>query len=152
MMKLLKLYGSAALLSMAPFAFVHPLRVAGRSMDPALKDGELRIVLRAWCAGRPQRGQVWLLRGPGGEAVKRVVGLPGERLEQKEGELWLGGRHLEEPYVGLLDRSPGGPWDCGSGYLVAGDNRPLSEDGRDWGPLPLDAFEGRVIGADQAAR
>lgn len=137
---------AAVALALAPLAVVHPVRVEGRSMEPALKDGQLAWVLRAWAAGAPTRGQVWLVAAPEGPALKRVVGLPGEVLAQVDGELWSPARRLEEPYVSASDRGGGGPWRCGPGqYLVLGDNRPDSRDGRVWGPLPAAAFEGRVL-------
>jgi signal peptidase I len=139
-------FAAAAALALSPLVFVHPVRIQGRSMEPALRDGELRWGWWSWCAGEPRRGQVWVVMGPDGEAVKRVVGLPGETLVEKEGELWLAGRVLPEPYVERGDREAGGPWDCGGGYFLAGDHRPASRDSRAWGPLPRGAFQARVIG------
>lgn len=133
-------------LVLAPFAVVHPVRVAGASMRPALAPGRVCWVLRAWACAPPRRGEVWLVEGPEGPALKRVVGLPGERLEQRQGELFVEGRPLAEPYVEHPERGEGGPWVAGSGYLLLGDNRPESRDGRAWGPLPRTAFRGRVLG------
>ena len=130
-----------------PLAIVHPLRVTGHSMEPALRSGELRMALRGWWAGSPRRGEVWLVESPDGPAVKRVVGLPGERLEQREGEIYLEERRLQEPYLQQFDQGSAGPWETGPGYLVLGDNRRASRDGRVWGPLPRAAFHSRVIGS-----
>jgi signal peptidase I len=133
-------------LALSPLAVVHPLRVSGASMEPTLRDASPRWALRSWVAGAPQRGEVWLVAGPDGPSVKRVVGLPGDTLEQVGGELRLGGRRLEEPFVTSGEQGDGGPWVCGEGYLVAGDNRPRSRDGRAWGPLPRAAFRSRILG------
>ena len=141
-------FGAALALVCAPLLLLHPVRVQGRSMEPTLKDGELRWALRAWAAGPPTRGQVWLVAGPQGRALKRVVGLPGERLQEKEGELWISARVLAEPYVRHGDRESAGPWDLGTGYFLMGDNRPASQDSRTWGPLVREVFEGRVLGVD----
>ena len=54
-------------------------------------DGSLRLVLRAWCAGHPVPGQVWLVQTSTGLAVKRLVGLPGDRVELCQGTLWING-------------------------------------------------------------
>ena len=145
-MKRLVPFAAAAALALSPLAFVHPFHVHGRSMEPTLQDGELCWALWAWCAGAPTRGQVWVVAGPQGGAVKRVVGLPGEHLEEKEGQLWIAGRVLPEPYVLQGDRENAGPWDCGTGYFLAGDHRPQSQDSRTWGPLPRAALQGRVLG------
>jgi signal peptidase I len=83
--------------------------------------------------------------GPSGlEVVKRVVGLPGERVRLDGGRLEVDGRVLHEPY---LDGGGGDRLDLRLGpaeYLVLGDNRAASSDGRDFGPVPGDAFVGRV--------
>ena len=144
-MKRLRLYGLALLIALSPLAVIHPVRVRGRSMEPGLRDGQLVWALRAWCAGAPARGQVWVVEGTEGPAIKRLLGLPGETLSEKNGDLWINGARLEEPYVAHVD-ADGGPWPCSSGYLLLGDNRPNSRDGRAWGPLPRAAFDGRVIG------
>jgi len=143
----MKLWLPAAALALAllPLAFLHPLRVTGRSMEPTLPAGAIRIAVRAWCSAPPRRGEVWLVQGPDGPAVKRVVGLPGERLEQRDGELYLDDRRLQEPFLPRFDQGHAGPWDTGTGFLLLGDNRPESRDGRVWGPLPRSAFRSRVL-------
>lgn len=136
---------AAIALALAPLTVVHPLRVQGRSMEPALREGELRLVLRAWTADAPRRGECWVVEGPEGAAVKRVVGLPGERVELADGDLRIDGRRLAPPAGARLERQDGA-WSCGSGCFVLGDNRPASRDSRAWGPLPMTAFRGRVLG------
>lgn len=140
---------TALALALTPLAVVHPVRVSGRSMEPTLHSGDLRLGLRAWAAGLPKRGEVWVVEGPDGPSVKRVVGLPGEVLDQVRGDLRLGGRPLDEPYLAATEREDGGPWTCGEGFLVAGDNRPQSRDGRAWGPLPRAAFRARILGLNR---
>ncbi len=78
------------------------------------------------------------------EVVKRVVGLPGERVRLAGGRIEVDGRVLHEPY---LEGGGGDRLDLRLGpaeYLVLGDNRAASSDGRDFGPVPGDAFVGRV--------
>ena len=74
---------AALALALAPLAVVRPVRVAGESMAPALKPGQVRWLLRSWAAGDPERFQVWLVDSPDGPALKRVVGLPGEVLDHR---------------------------------------------------------------------
>ncbi len=135
----------ALALALSPLAAIHPVRVSGSSMEPGLHDGDMVWALWAWCAGKPERGELWLVKGPEGISVKRAVGLPIERIEAKDGEIFVNGARLSEPYVKASDRSSGS-WACGDGYLMLGDNRPRSHDGRAWGPLPRAALQSRVVG------
>jgi signal peptidase I len=138
---------AALVLALSPLLVVHPLRVSGRSMEPALRDGEVRWALRAWASHAPQRGEVWLVQGPQGPSVKRVLGLPGEAVTWRGADLWVNGQRLDEPWVTLPERIGEGRQSCDRGYLVLGDNRPASQDGRSWGPLPAKAMRGRILGA-----
>jgi signal peptidase I len=142
---------AALALALSPLAVVHPVRVSGRSMEPDLPDASLRFALRARWSGAPARGEVWLVEGPEGPAVKRVVGMPHESWEQKEGELLLEGHRFEETYVEHPEHGDGGPWDTGEGYLLLGDNRPESHDGRVWGSLPRSAFRARLLGVSTSS-
>jgi len=136
---------AAVALALSPLAVIHPVQVAGASMEPALHDGELVWALWAWCAGNPKRGEFWLVKGPEGMSVKRAVGLPNEHIEAKDGEIFINGSRFPEPYVRNSDHVDGS-WVCRDSYLMLGDNRPQSHDGRAWGPLPKSALKGRVVG------
>lgn len=136
---------AALALALAPLAVVRPCWIRGRSMVPALEDGQMCWVLRAWASHPPRRGEVWLVDGPAGPTVKRVLGLPGERVAWRGPDLWIDDRRLEEPWVHHPERQGDGSQLGADGYLVLGDNRPESEDGRRWGPLPRSAFAGRVL-------
>lgn len=114
-------------------------------MAPALQDGELRLALRAWAAGAPRRGEVWLVEGPEGPAIKRVAALPGERIELRDGDALVAGRRVPPPEGARLERQDGA-WACGAGCFLLGDNRPASRDSRVWGPLPLRSLRARVLG------
>lgn len=140
---------AAVALALSPLTVVHPVRISGHSMEPTLKPGDLRFAIRSWAIPAPKRGEIWVVDGPDGASAKRVIGLPGETLDQIRGDLRLAGRFLEEPYLAALEREDGGPWICGAGYLVLGDNRPASRDGRTWGPLPPSAFRGRILGSSR---
>ncbi len=136
---------AALAVALSPLAVVHPVRVQGRSMEPALRAGELRWALRAWASHAPRRGEVWVIAGPEGASVKRVIGLPGEVVVWRGPDLWIGDRRLEEPWVLHPERAGAGRTACGTGFLVLGDNRPESRDGRAWGPLGADRLQGRLL-------
>lgn len=136
---------AALALAASPLAVLHPLRIHGRSMEPTLRDGERRWVLRAWAAGPPRLGELWWVEAPDGLAVKRVAGLPGQRVELRDGDLFVDGRRLEPPEGARLERQEG-TWTCGRGTFLLGDNRPESRDSRAWGPLGPEALRGRILG------
>jgi signal peptidase I len=138
---------AALALALSPLLVVHPVRVAGRSMEPTLADGDLRWALRAWASGAPGRDEIWIVAGPQGRAIKRVLGLPGDVVVWRGPDLWINGRRHDEPWVTHPERTDVGQQACGDGYLVLGDNRPGSQDGRTWGPLARQAIRGRILGA-----
>jgi signal peptidase I len=81
------------------------------------------------------------------EFIKRVVGLPGETVEGKNGHVYINGRYLDEPYLppGVLT-TDFGPVPIPHGYLwVMGDNRDNSRDSRVFGPIPRSKVVGRTI-------
>lgn len=137
----------ALTLALAPLTVVRPVLVQGHSMEPSLRHGSLHLALRAWLLPAPRRGEVWVVRGPEGPTVKRVLGLPGETIRWDGPDVFLGTRRLLEPWVAFPDREGAGQQACGSGYLLLGDNRPQSRDGRTWGPLPGAGFQARLQAA-----
>lgn len=140
-----RLLGAALALALLPLGALHPVRIAGRSMEPGLRDGTIRLALRPWCAGAPARGQVWLVATPAGPAVKRLLGLPGDRLELRDGRLRINGQPLEEPYALPAAGGPEGPWAAGPGLFFLGDHRDASRDSRTWGALPAASLRGRIV-------
>jgi signal peptidase I len=121
-------------------ARLEPVRVTGSSMAPTLAEGALLAV--GPVTGAPRRGQLVLVRRPGAgdlELVKRVVGLPGERVRLAGPGLEVDGRPLPEPWLppGPRDLDPV-PFEVRLGpdeYLVLGDRRGASTDGRSFGPI-----------------
>jgi signal peptidase I len=136
---------AALALALSPLLVVHPVRVSGHSMEPALADGDRRWALRAWACSAPRRDEIWIVEGPQGPAIKRVMGLPGDVVVWRGPDLWINGQRQDEPWVVHPERSNTGQKACGDGYLVLGDNRPDSQDGRAWGTLPMKALRERVL-------
>ena len=102
-----------------------------------------------------RRGQIVAFRAPriaeqrcgaSGVYIQRVIGLPGERVQERSGYVYVNGRKLSEPYVtaGRRDRRNGAATVPSAGYFVMGDNRSSTCDSRVWGPLPRSAVVGVV--------
>lgn len=123
--------------------------VQGGSMEPGIVTGERIIIdLLTYHFEAPQRGDVIVFRNPRNAAkdyIKRVVALPGESIEIREGRTYVNGKRLEEPYVTMRDDSDLPPTRIGDDCVwVMGDNRANSEDSRRWGPLPLELVRGKA--------
>ena len=148
---------------------VNPYRIPSSSMEPTLHcavpgDGCSARFSDRVLANRfiyhfrdPQRGDIVVFDttqavqrecGASGTYVKRIVGLPGETWELRNGVVYIDGKRLEEPYVKpdrrSADKYP--PRKIPEGhYFMMGDNRAQSCDSRNWGPLPEEALIGRVF-------
>jgi signal peptidase I len=121
----------------------------GPSMQPNLYRGDRVMTEKvSYRFAAPQRGDVVIVRRPAPEEslIKRVVALPGEVVEVRQGHVWVDGALIEEPWVTYF----GGP-DYGAASVpvdhvfVLGDNRPNSRDSREIGPVPLSAVRGHAI-------
>ena len=108
---------------------IMPVQVSGESMAPSYEDGQPNFINKlAYHSRHPQRGDVvGLSTGRGDLQLKRIIGLPGEKVEFRRGTVVVNGAALHEPYVlhDLLWWLPSvqlGPKD----YFVMGDNRRVS--------------------------
>jgi signal peptidase I len=127
-----------ALIAAAFFMRTSP--VDGLSMEPRVHAGEIVLInTLAYRFGEIRRGDVVAFRhdAPNPETyIKRVVGLPGERVEVRDGVVTINGRTLPEPYVRFRDRRSAPPLVVPPhAYYVLGDNRAESDDSRNWGAL-----------------
>jgi signal peptidase I len=125
-----------ALIATAFFMRTSP--VDGLSMEPRVHAGEIVLInTLAYRFGAVRRGDVVAFRhdAPTTETyIKRVVGLPGERVEVRDGVVRVDGRALAEPYVRFRDaRSAPAVVIPPRAYYVLGDNRAESDDSRNWG-------------------
>ena len=129
---------------------IFPIRVSGISMEPSFHDHQLRYVWRmAFRTSAPQRGEVVSIKLVGNRLllIKRIVGLPGERIEIKRGIVFVNSRALEESYVKLRRA----PWDYSGEplgaeeYFVVGDNRSMDRDDHYFGKVQRSRILGKVL-------
>lgn len=125
------------------------VRVDGSSMIPTLQNGEFVLVNRmAYRIGDPQRGDIIVFRSineNGLDLIKRIIGLPGDRVQVRDGQVMVNGQALSEPYIAAPPRYSG-EWEVPQGFLfVLGDNRNDSSDSHQWGLLPAENVIGKAI-------
>ena len=125
------------------------VRVDGQSMLPTLKNGEFVLVNRlAYRVGEPARGDIIVFRSTTQldlDLIKRIIGVPGDRVRVSDGQVVINGSVLQEPYINAEPRYDG-DWSVPEQYLfVLGDNRNDSSDSHAWGLLPLQNVIGKAV-------
>ena len=113
------------------------VQVPSGSMEQTIIiDNKVVAYRYAYQFGKPERGDIVVFPYPDNEKVnyiKRIIGLPGETIEGRDGYIYLNGKLLKESYVTELLDSDFGPCEIPEGsYFMMGDNRNHSEDSRDW--------------------
>jgi signal peptidase I len=148
---------------------MQPFRVPTASMEPTLEcarptqgctarfNDRVLVAKLVYRFRGPHHGEIAVFHAPaeakarcseGGTFLKRVIGLPGDTVSERDGFFYVDGRKLDEPYVPQIARDGvTGSWPkLGPGeYFVMGDNRSGSCDSRTWGPVARSAFIGPVV-------
>jgi len=140
------------------FVFARPFQVSGDSMFPTYKDREYIFTnIIGMKLGQLNRGDVVVFKAPTDNTkdfIKRVIAMPGDTVELKEGFVYLNGEKLsEQTYLSSDVRTYGGSFldeneakIVPDGHVfVMGDNRPYSSDSREWGLLRKDAIIGKAF-------
>ncbi len=125
-------------------------RVYGQSMEPNLHTNERLVIEKfSYHFHGPRRGDVVVLRDPGGSSellIKRVVGLPGERVTLADGKVYIDGVALKEPYLNQVTQGQPRSWVVPPlSVFVMGDNRSASRDSRIFGPVQMEELVGRAL-------
>ena len=149
---------------------VNPYRIPSSSMEPTLHCAKPAPGCEAQFSDRvlanrfiyhfrnPKRGEIIVFNTPpeakircgaGGTFVKRLIGLPGETVSERDGIVYINGVELKEPYIAAdrRDHEPPSTWaKIPKGYyFFMGDNRSQSCDSRVWGPVPRKNLIGEVF-------
>jgi signal peptidase I len=136
--------------------FASPNQIKGVAMAPSYIDGQYYLTDKwSYRFSEPQRGDVVVYKAPNNQDIdyfKRIVGLPGEEIQIREGKFYINSQILDEPYLtpgtvtyehtylreGQKLLIPQGQ------YFVMGDNRPHSSDSRAHGPIPKEDIVGKM--------
>lgn len=148
---------AAAIVLPIRYFIAQPFIVRGASMEPTYNDSDYLLIDEATYYFRePQRGEVIVFRYPQNPRqffIKRIIALPGETVEFKEGKVKVKkdgdkeGIILDESYL-TKDIETVGNTSLTLGedeYFVLGDNRPASSDSRFWGPLSKKYLIGKAL-------
>ncbi len=132
-----------------------PHIIVGHSMDTSFSDGEFLLINElSYRFGEPQRGDVIVFKFDAThDYIKRILGLPGDKVEVMNGSLFLNGKQVDESAYVTKDNYTSGldfladdktitvPADK---YFVLGDNRRESSDSRQWGFVDKSAIKGKA--------
>jgi signal peptidase I len=153
---LIRLLITAVLVYVGFRVSIQPVRVSGISMAPAYRDGQRKFINKlAYRFAPPRRGDVIAIRDAGKQVLllKRVIGLPGERLRIVAGNVLIDGEPLDEPY--LLPPADGirnpAPWRIdevrlkSDEHYVIGDNRSMRQEDHYFGIVNDSRIIGRLI-------
>jgi signal peptidase I len=129
---------------------IQSYHVDGSSMQPGLNSTNYVMVNKvAYLFHPPARGDVIVFHYPldtTRDFIKRVIGLPGDTIRTDSTHVWVNGVLLKEPYISMAANPGGETWKVPANeYFVMGDNRPVSDDSRDWGFVPKDFIIGKAV-------
>ena len=146
------LFISLVLSALVIIFLYQPVKVEGTSMWPGLDDQERIFINKlVYHMGPIERGDVVVFhypRDPSKSYIKRVIGLPGDKIKIDEGAVYVNGTRWREPYV-PLDYGDTRSMDeikvSAGCYFVLGDHRSMSNDSRDFGCVPREFIYGKAV-------
>jgi signal peptidase I len=148
---------SASIFVVVYLFLMQPHQVKGSSMFPTFKDGQYLLTDKvSYRLGTPKYGDVIVFKAPMNESydfIKRVIGIPGDRIRIQGGHIYINDKSLDEFYLPSEYKTSAGQFISeGEEYVVPsdnvfaiGDNRDHSSDSRDWGPVPFANIVGKGL-------
>jgi signal peptidase I len=139
------------------FFIAQPHKVSGSSMVPNFHNGDYIITDKvSYKVGEPKRGDIIVFKNPRDESqdfIKRIIGVPGDKVKVQNGKVFVNGDQIPEPYLpnGLFTENrqyftEGKEVTVEPGkFVVFGDNRPHSSDSREWGFITKEEIIGKVF-------
>ena len=141
---------------------VQPNEIKGNSMLPNFVNGELLLTDKlSYQLGDPQSGDVVVFKAPPSEPcsedeceyIKRVIGVPGDRVKVEGGKVYLNGRLMDQSFLSEGMTTEAGTFSSEGvekvvpvgQYLCLGDNRSHSRDGREFGPIKKELIVGKAF-------
>lgn len=125
------------------------IRVDGHSMEPTLQSGEFVIVNKlAYKFGSPGTGDVIVFhypRDPDQEYIKRIIGLPGDKVKINNGTVYVNEQSIVEPYIAAPPNYQSELDVPANSLFVLGDNRNNSSDSHNWGSVPIEYVIGKAL-------
>jgi signal peptidase I len=139
---------------------IQTVHVIGSSMFPTVVDQDYLVATKIdYRLHPPQRGDIIIMRDPydsSRDFIKRVIGVPGDRILIRQGQLYVSGHLVKETYLNSEPWTENADWPLGQTgdpegvllrsdeYFVMGDNRNHSSDSRVFGPVKRDQIEARA--------
>ena len=153
-MYIILVIGIPMFIALCLLLYLHSLNLTisvnvGHAMEPTIKDREIMVINRK--IKHISRGDIIAFHPPHRPEVsyvKRIVGLPSEKVSVESGHVFINGKRLEEPYLDDKNIEPdhmdqrGIPMDA---FFVLGDNRKNSSDSRHWGDVPRNLIKGKIV-------
>ncbi|MDO9399741.1 MAG: signal peptidase I [bacterium] len=150
---------SLAIIIPIRYFLIQPFYVKGASMEPNFHDSEYLIIDEiSYRFNQPKRGDIIVFkypRNPQEYFIKRIVGLPNEKVQVRDGEIYIFNKEnplgikIDEPYLADGVKTNGSDEEVISlkndEYYVLGDNRNFSKDSRSFGPVNKSFVVGRVL-------
>lgn len=134
------------------FFIIVNANVPTASMESTIMTKDRIIGFRlSYIFDNPERGDIIIFKYPDDRDVlfiKRIIGMPGETVEIKDGRTFINGKAIDEPYLEVEELGEFGPYSVPQGsYFVMGDNRNNSRDSRFWDNtfVPRDDIQGKAI-------